>query len=774
MAARATALALGATWLAAWSWSGLTEADSRFLFPLLVLAVVVGGIGLGGRRFGYHVVAVALVQLAASITTLTLLYTRSLPTPDGVAALREIFQSAIDSSRSYAAPVPATQDPGVHPLLLAGGAACLIVSDTMISLRKPTLVGLPLLAIYSIAVSLLGTGVSWLAFAIPAAAYLVLIAETENRQLSRWGRRLGSRRRPAAVLIGGLTLVATLLLPALVPVLRLDAFGFGRGEGQGNIQVTNPMTDLRRDLVRGEDRPVLSVSTTDPQPNYLRIAVLSRFNGDQWTAGDREIPVEQGARGPLPPVSGLRPQVPRDEFGYGLRIEDNFESRWLPTMAPLVTIDAPGDWRYDTSTMDFVAAGDDLTTEGLTYSMTGIKPRPTAQLLATAGAISGTVPGRFIEVPSSVPAIVGNTARQVTRDVATRFEKAVALQQFFRRTGGFTYSLDAPAGNGSDTLESFLTEGPDGRIGYCEQFASAMAVMARTLGIPARVAVGFLEPELVESREGGSQTWVYSTHDLHAWPELYFEGAGWIRFEPTPGGRAQSVPAYTRQRVETVPAPSASPSGQAAEDLPERASASPQPSAQDAADQAGSGNTLPWGWLLSAAGVIGSAVLVLTAPQMIRRAQRRRRWARLPAAEAAWQELRAEALDHGVPWPTGLSARRTAALVSEWFGSVDDTYDLPERPARGSALAPTAVAALERIQLAVEQGRYARGGSSPSEDRLHSDVRACAESWWAGSTASDRRRARWWPRSIVAKQAGDDVVSSVESDRAGHLVDHVG
>ena len=90
----------------------------------------------------------------------------------------------------------------------------------------------------------------------------------------------------------------------------------------------------------------------------------------------------------------------------------------------------------------------------------------------------------------------------------------------------------------------FLTPGKDGRVGYCEQFAAAFAVMARTLDMPSRVAIGFLAPKQV-----GHDEWVYSAHDMHAWPEVYFRGSGWVRFEPTPAGRTGTPPVvHHRQR----------------------------------------------------------------------------------------------------------------------------------------------------------------------------------------------------------------------------------
>ena len=133
-----------------------------------------------------------------------------------------------------------------------------------------------------------------------------------------------------------------------------------------------------------------------------------------------------------------------------------------------------------------------------------------------------------------VPATVVAAAQEVAGDAATSWDRALALQNWFRTSGGFVYSEEAPVeggydGSGLDVLGEFL----DQRSGYCVHFASAMAVMSRLLGIPARVAVGF-QPGTPETLDDGTVRWTVTTHDLHAWPELYFEGVGWLRFEPTP------------------------------------------------------------------------------------------------------------------------------------------------------------------------------------------------------------------------------------------------
>src|SRR5262249_25024852 len=145
-----------------------------------------------------------------------------------------------------------------------------------------------------------------------------------------------------------------------------------------------------------------------------------------------------------------------------------------------------------------------------------------------------------VKLPPSTPPKVQELAEQVTRGLYGPYQMAVRLQDWFRHTGHFQYKLQAKPDDGKNALVDFLTRGHGGRVGSCQQFASAYAVMARTLGIPSRVVVGFLQPTAADDGD-----WVYSSWDLHAWPELYFQGSGWVRFEPTPGHGAVA-PSWTR------------------------------------------------------------------------------------------------------------------------------------------------------------------------------------------------------------------------------------
>jgi Transglutaminase-like superfamily len=366
---------------------------------------------------------------------------------------------------------------------------------------------------------------------------------------------------------------------------------------------------------------------------------------------------------------------------------------------------------------------------------------------------------------------VRNYANEVTRDEPTKFQKAVALQNWFRSDGGFTYDDTIQSGDSADDLAAFLNPASGGRRGYCQQFAAAMAVMARMLGIPARVAVGFLAPD-----KTGPDTYVYSAHDMHAWPELYFAGAGWVRFEPTPAGRATDVPGYTIQPVTVINPNSPSASDQPSKDVPSKASAAVGPDErrqQNSLTADAQHSSFPWRRVLAGVALLVLLVLVALGPAVVRRRRRERR--RGGGPEEAWAELRDTALDLRIPWPQDRTPRQTRDLLVTWFGAASDEFEA-ERPRRGPDTNPDAVFALDRIVLALERLRYARAdGSAPGT--WSAEIQSCVEALCGGAPRRTRRVASWWPRSVFVRTRPVRVrVIEQPTDAATYssVVDHVG
>lgn len=785
----ALSLAAAATgWLSTTAWRGFTEAPGRFLSPLLLLALMVAGIGIGLRHLRVPGSMVLLVQLVVGgLAATSLVAGTFVATGEGWQRMGGELAAAVGTAQRYQAPVPA-EAPGIEPLLILGGWFCLVLLDLCVGgLRRVSLAGLPLLTIYSIPVSMLGGGVAWWSFTLTAAGFLLMLFLQHREQTSRWGRGIGETGREPGPLVAvsshalrtsasslaAAALLLAVMMPPLVPTLSLSVFGFGQGSGTGDdITVANPMVDLRRDLMRGDDRPLLRVQTDNPDPSYLRIAVLNRYSEDEWSTGDRDIPDDQRAAGPLP-NEDIDASVPRTRYQSDVSVMMSFVSPWLPTAYPIERILAPGDWRYDVTTYDFLAADGDLDTAGITYEMTELDLDLEAAALASAPSWSGKVSRDLIELPDDFPDFVRSLAQEITRDAPSRYEKAVALQEWFREDGGFEYSLaNVEPGNGTDELVAFLTEGDGGRVGYCEQFAASMAVMTRSLGIPTRVAVGFLKPEQI-----GPGTFEYSSYDLHAWPELYFSGAGWVRFEPTPAARAPEVPSYTEEGL-----PSEEPSeepGQAQSTQDPTAGPGPDrqldPGAIPAADSdRGGGSGIAWRTMIGLLAAVSLVVLLVLAPRLVRRARSR---ARLTGAiEPAWAEVRATALDLGVPWPEHRSPRETRHHLGSYLGAPVSSHS-PERPPRGARVAPEAGEALDRLVRVLELQRYARPSAETTDSadpRVVTDVETVVASLRGGATTRALRRATWWPASVLPWRRGGN--GSARPLLAGHggVVDHVG
>jgi transglutaminase-like putative cysteine protease len=766
-------LAAVTTWVALWAWRGFVADPSGYLDPALASVLLVALTGVGLRAFRVPSVLVVLAQLAVVSLWLTHLWAPEdalggwIPTRESLAASVTVLGQGAAAAQSYAAPVPESL-PQIFAVLVGIGSVVAILVDFLANgLRHVPVAGLPLLAVYTAPVSILDDGVPWWVFAAGAVGFLAMIATDESHRLSQWGRQVPRRGavvdtsggvvastslRSSARRIGLTATALAVVSPLVVPTFTggfLPGTGPG-GEGGGDsVSISNPMVNLRRDLVRGRDVDLLRIRTEDADPRYLRISVLDTFDGTEWKPSDRDIPPENKADGLLPRPPGLDSDVPRRQVDYEISIEEDFDSTWLPAPYPTTTLEVPGDWRFDEATLDFVNV-DGPGTAGLEYSLSALEPEFDGAELADAAPAPESVFTPYTDLPEGMSDVVAGLAREVTQGYDSRYEKAVRLQDWFRDAGEFTYTLRQDPGTGADALEDFLLRE---REGYCEQFAASMALMGRTLGIPSRVAVGFLEPR----KEG--EEYVYSAWDLHAWPEMYFDGAGWVRFEPTPGDRAPTVPGYTTGSFE-APEPT---------DLPTTAAPSANPNNLNEerlrGDElaAGADGQGPGGAGIARRVALGvGVVLLLLLPWLARTLVRRGRWASATspreAAEAGWRELRDVNLDLRLPWDDAVTLRTRARGVASAFGRTGEAQreGFVRGGVRGAAANPEAAAALDRLVADVERARYSRG---PETDRgrpveqVRADVETCTEALRAGSVKKRRRAATWLPASLVRNGA---------------------
>ncbi|OEJ96620.1 transglutaminase TgpA family protein [Streptomyces thermolilacinus] len=712
---RLTVCALIATVAAACSLLPLVGEVGWILQAALPLAVV-AGVGAAARRVPVARPLTVASQVAVGLVLLTALFAREqavagvLPSPDVFRRFGALLEAGVHDVGQYAPPAPVTD--GIR-LMLVGGVLLigLAVDVLAVTFRSAAPAGLPLLALYSVAAGLSGGGgASWLWFLVAAAGYLGLLLAEGRDRLAQWGRVFGGPKPrpggPAAFgtpdgsapaplrtgrRIGALALGIAVVVPSVLPSLGdglLGGTSTGEGAG-GTISAVNPLVSLKENLTQPADREVLRYRTNAPDLSgmYLRLVSLDQFDGTSWRTSVRGV---EDVPERLPTPVGLSPRTGTTEITTNFSAAGSYEQKWLPMPYPATDVDVEGRWRYEP--VGRMVVGDDgQTTGGVQYSVSSLVVRPTPEQLAVAPAAPGALLREYTRVPDSLPRDVKATALQVTAEAKNDYERAVRLQDWFATQGGFRYDTKVESGTGVTAISRFLKD----REGFCVHFSFAMAAMARTLNIPARVAVGFMPGT---PSAGGTVS--VSIKDAHAWPELYFEGVGWTRFEPTPS--RGSIPEYAMPDApdagdpgadETEPRPSAAPS----------AEPSPQDScAPQVVGPEGCAGTTPQGAeppadsgmalgpvLLAVAG--GAAVVLLPLTPMLWRRRVRARRLRGGEPLAVWAEVVDSAWDLGVLPDESLTPRRTA-----------------ERLVREGRLEGAAAEAVHRIAGAVEEALYAR------------------------------------------------------------------
>lgn len=365
------------------------------------------------------------------------------------------------------------------------------------------------------------------AWAVPflAAAALLMLAFA-GTDLKRWGSwapgiRGGGKVEPSLLPAGGVLAIVAIVAGA---VLAGTLPGFGdapwyevRGTG-GTTLTTNPIVDIRTRLVAQDNGPVLRVQTD--RPVYLRTTALDVYSdSEEWTnSGIRGAPIDNDfpLEVPLGPVERVRLDIEVRDLPKAVLVP-------APYQALSVSGSLAGEFQYDRSNSTVTLDSGETLDRGDDYAIVAAIPSPTAEQLEAASVSQNPA---LVQLPTNVPNQVRELAEGIVRraDATSAFEQALAVQNELR---SWRYSTNPPQGHGGQAMATFVQN----KVGYCEQYAGTMAVMLRSLGLPARVAVGFTPGDLVDA---DSNAYSISNKHAHAWVEVLFDGLGWVAFEPTP------------------------------------------------------------------------------------------------------------------------------------------------------------------------------------------------------------------------------------------------
>ena len=637
-------------------------APGPWLTGTVAIVGLVLAAGYVGRRFRLPPLAVSLIGLAVWVVVVTAVFARGtallgiIPTPATIRDVPLMVDAAMVQVRDGAAPL----DAGLalsFLIVASAGLLALAIDHVVVTARMPLLAGVALITVYLIPSIAVPRSIDLGAFLAFAAGLLLLLGvETATRHR---GQLPGVARRgtaASAIGVGAAALVvavvATPALPAPVPGgITIVAI-------RGNS--IDPSLDLGRDLRRPDDTAVLRVRSDAPSSPYLRAVTLSRFDGDDWQP-DRGA--DDSLEDEFAPVEA-DPDVPIAEYTATVEIL-NYVSPWLPVPYPAVGLDGiDGDWSVLTQNRTVISRSS--SPQGQDYEVTYNVPRPSAERIRAAEA-SIDSGGATLALPDDdAVAAIREQALAVTSSTSSDYDALVAMQRWFRGQE-FEYSLNSPVRSGFDgtglaAVEEFLKV----KSGYCVHYASAFAIMARTLDMPARIVVGYLPGTATQEAVDDETLYEVSSSQLHAWPEVHFEGIGWIPFEPTnslgvPTAFASSTtPGATGGAAEeTAPLPSQDPSAPGAPDLADPLSQPGSATAGRAFDPA------------PPLALTIAALVLLALPGLWRVARRRRRLvaARAGDAAAAWAETCDSAQDLGIAPQRGESPRVFGRRLVEESGA---------------------------------------------------------------------------------------------------------
>ena len=718
------AVALSAVWALLW----MVVARRRWFSVLMLLmggcgfVVQVQGRVLPPLKTGWTQARPALRWLIAQIAlwtgrTLNLRTKFKVPAP---ADLRE-WIAALDRLRQFGANLRAgwPLDLRSGSLLMSALALlaiwlCAAWIVGMVAERRPWAALMAALSVVAVGIALTGKGWTGLGVGL-TGGLLVAASDRLDEKLTRWGEdalpygvktewwilSIVMALLAAAALGGMVQLTDPEFRQSLHDALIRDQTASSSGGSPPSTTSGEPAPGVwpRQHLLGSgpelSDLPVMTITTfgAGPAGFYWRATSYDAYTGHGWLRKGTSEMVSNGQPGDLdaehPPEDmillrqSVRFETANDQIyaaGMPVRISQPVEAFWLEEGLPdLVTV---------------------LSVRPLAgYEALSWVPSATEDdLHAADGDIPAWVTDHYLRLPDELPERVRTLAADLTADAPTAYDQALALQTYLR---SFPYTLDLPEpSESSDIADYFLF---DLQRGYCDYFATAMVIMARSVGLPARLAVGYATGAF----DADTGSYHVTLAEAHSWPEIYFPGIGWIPFEPTPARPVieRGAPATANNTPDAAP---------------EQVVAAYEEAARSQPTVAGT-RRLRWGL------IGGLAILLLAASLVGGWLVSQRRLAHLTASERI-DVLYGRLAQHGARLGVGLSATQTPAeFRAAMLGELSRRAN-PQRKRRGD-LIEQATQGIEELCTAYAQRHYS--SHQPEIDSLLGD--------WPGLN-----RVLWW------------------------------
>jgi transglutaminase-like putative cysteine protease len=651
-----TLIAAGSAFLSALPLINVFEEITWAIRAFLVVAAMCG-VALLVRSLRAPSWAPTAGMAVAALFGLTWLYPSShefigiIPSPGTIKHFGSLLSTASTEMSEFATPVG--DRPGFLFLATLGVAVVALVVDLFaVVLRRPALAGLPMLAIYSVPVTVTTESTSWFQFVLGAIGFLWLLVTDNVDRVRRFGRRFTGDGRDvdlwepsplaaAGQRLGAVGVIAAVLLPLIpfaMPAGVIDQFGAGAGGGGGigpggkNGKQVSMFALLSGQLNRDKAFDMVKVTnvSNDPNPYYLRFNVLEEltargFNAKPITGGK---PVGSGLAAP-----GWDSSVKTTTQKATIEITNELAIYFLPIYTwPTKLEKVDNSWSFDTNTA--VVYSSKQTTAKKKYTVEYTRPEISPEDLRKAAPIKENDPALRGTMTAPANKVVSDKVAELIKGQTTQYDKVKAIWDYFSAVNGFAYDTST----GADTSGTGIVDFLKNKRGYCAQYAAAFGWLLREAKIPSRVAFGFARGG---TRQG--QTMTLTNFNLHAWTEVYFQGYGWLPFDATPsasiGGSVSTSYLPTATSDTTDPAD---------ENLRNRGGANPSSSADPGAvsdpgnnpgNTGGTGGSTQDTSLLASIAVAGGWLLggllllaLLLSPAMVRGQTRR---TRLQSAAAA-------------------------------------------------------------------------------------------------------------------------------------------